>query len=116
MIPTSTLLGIMRDREKYKWLFFSGKMSGQQRQQRKCQKESVDTARLEWFSVARAANVPITGNILMEKASEIARKLGHANWKCTKVGCIALNEDTISCAKRCPVKEKLSMKASPTHG
>ncbi|KAK7486258.1 hypothetical protein BaRGS_00022581 [Batillaria attramentaria] len=36
------------------------------------------------LSVARAANVPVTGNILMEKASEIARKLGHANWKCNE--------------------------------
>ncbi|KAK7463194.1 hypothetical protein BaRGS_00038253 [Batillaria attramentaria] len=36
-IPKRTLSGIMRDREKYKRLFFSGKVSGQQRRHRKCQ-------------------------------------------------------------------------------
>ena len=70
-IPVSTFRTILKDRQKYEQV-----EAGCSRQRlRHASFEDMETILLDWFHQARAANLPISGPILKEKAMEIAGRL-----------------------------------------
>lgn len=43
--------------------------------------ENVDSSIIEWFRTARAQNLPVSGRIIKQKATEFATVLGENNFK-----------------------------------
>ena len=81
-IPPSTLSTILKNKDVLK------SSSGIANSKKKCQREptrvDVDTALFQWFTAARANNIPISGEILKAKAEELSEELDPSmKWVCS---------------------------------
>ena len=82
-ISPNTLSTILRDKDRYRKLFYEGKTNVNKQRARAATHEDVDKALLVWFTSARSDNVPLSGPILMGKAEELAKALDKPNWSCS---------------------------------
>jgi hypothetical protein len=82
-IVPNTLSTILKDKEKYRRVFYGGQANVNKQRQHVAAYNDIDEAILRWFSSARLDNVPISGPILTAKAESIAEDLGHTGWKCS---------------------------------
>lgn len=46
----------------------------------------IEKKLLEWFNLIRSKNIPVSGNLLIEKANELAKELKIESFSCIKVG------------------------------
>ena len=53
---------------------------------RKCAYVDLNAKVYEWFSTARAKNIPLTGRLLQENASMFAVEMGHKDFTASKCG------------------------------
>ena len=83
-ILPSGVTGIMREKQKYKQLYFSGQADALTCKLRPAKHRSVDSALIKWVIDARSAGRDVNGLILTAKAEEIARQLGILDWTCTR--------------------------------
>lgn len=74
-IPKSSLSTFLKDKEKIQKAIDHG--TSKHKRLRASPLDKVDEALLIWFKQARSDNVPLSGPILLEKAEELARILGH---------------------------------------
>ena len=73
-LAVSTFRTILKDRTRYAEVA-STSVNSSRHKLRSGHFEELETILLEWFQQARAANLPISGPILKEKAEEIAGRL-----------------------------------------
>jgi hypothetical protein len=75
-IASSTLSTIQKNKEK---IITTREENVQQKKKRlrTSNKEDLDSALLKWFQQQRNANIPISGPILQEKATQFGRSLGY---------------------------------------
>lgn len=73
-LVNSTVCTILKNKDKILENFNNGK--GHVKKVRLCEKADIDSSLLEWFKQCRAANLPINGPLLKEKAEEFGRLLG----------------------------------------
>ena len=71
-IPVTTLNGIVANRET---IINNSFQTSKNKKIKKAKYEDIEKNLLVWFKQARAANIPINGPILKEKAEEIAKTL-----------------------------------------
>ena len=83
-IKPSTLSGILRGKEKYKFQYYSGQTDVQKMRARPPKQEAVDIALLHWFAFARSNNIPVNGSVMKSKAEELSRHLGIVGWRCSE--------------------------------
>ena len=78
-ISTSTVSDIWKNRviikDQYEQLNLG------QKKIKKVQYEDIDGALLQWFKTTRNANIPLNGPIVLEKAKQLATRLGHDDFK-----------------------------------
>ena len=74
-IPASTLSTIIKSRNS---LMTSNKDA---KKIHKCTFEDLDDCLAVWFEQYREQRIPMSGVILQEKATELAKKLGYDNFK-----------------------------------
>jgi hypothetical protein len=82
-ISGSTLSGIIKNKERYRKMYYDGHMDIEKKRSRASLCDDVDIALLKWFTMARTANVPINGPVLSNKAEEFARLRGKPEWSCS---------------------------------
>jgi len=75
-LPSSTLYTILKEKEKIMKAHNNGNFDRDRKKLRTADFADVDKALLIWFKQARSQQVPISGPILMEKAKEIAERMG----------------------------------------
>ena len=83
-IKPSTLSGILKGKEKYKYQYYSGQTDVQKMRARPPKHKAVDIALLHWYSYARSNDIPLSGSIMKMKAEELSRHLGVVDWKCSE--------------------------------
>ena len=82
-IANSTLSMIIKDKEKIIASFNQGTFEPGRKRLRTSAHEDVEEALLIWFKDIRGRNVPVSGEILQTKASELASELGHTDFQCS---------------------------------
>jgi hypothetical protein len=81
-IAKTTVNTIWSDRDKIKRAFEEASVISRKRL-RAAEFDDVENALLKWFNVARSQNVPISGQILREKAATFAKKMHHDSFQCS---------------------------------
>ncbi|KAL4121029.1 hypothetical protein QTP88_013614 [Uroleucon formosanum] len=80
-ISQSTLFTIWKSKDQIKRVFQKDVTSNKRL---KCsQHQDVDQALLEWFKIQRSKNIPISGPILQEKATEIEKRFNKIDFQCS---------------------------------
>ena len=79
-LPSSTLYTILKDKGKIMNAHDSGHFDKDRKKLRLADFDDVDKALVVWFNQARSKQVPLSGPILLEKATEIAERMGHSNF------------------------------------
>ena len=82
-IANSTLSTIIKDKDKIVAAFNHGMFEPERKRMRTSVYESVEEALLMWFKDIYGRNVPVSGEVLQMKASELASELGHDNFSCS---------------------------------
>jgi hypothetical protein len=72
----------MKNKDKYLHTYYENLAASEKQRLRPCQFEDVDAALFAWLKQIRSHNVTINGPLLMTKAEELAKSLGHSEWKC----------------------------------
>ncbi|XP_041361034.1 tigger transposable element-derived protein 4-like [Gigantopelta aegis] len=80
-IPKSTLSTILKQRETILSKCQSSEFNTARKRIRTSEFQDVDDALFLWFKSARNKNIALSGPLLMQKADELAAKLGHVNFK-----------------------------------
>ena len=86
-IAKTTVNTIWSDRDKIKRAFDEASVISRKRL-RAAEFDDVENALLKWFNVARSQNVPISGQILREKAATFAKKMHHDSFQCCSATCM----------------------------
>lgn len=81
-LPKSTVCIIWKKREEI--LSAYGKVNAKCKRLRKSAHEGVDRGLLQWFTQKRQENVPLSGPILQEKASEMGSKIEGKSFECSR--------------------------------
>ena len=80
-IPPSTLSTILKNKDILK---SSSGIANSKKRQREPTRVYVDAALFQWFTAARANNIPISGEILKAKAEELSEELDPSmKWVCS---------------------------------
>lgn len=82
-IPLSTLSTVLKNKEKVQDGFEQA-FSSKRKRCRDSKFPDVEAALLLWLQNARAASLPVSGPILMEKADALALQMGYTDFKCSK--------------------------------
>ncbi|KAG0418497.1 hypothetical protein HPB47_004845 [Ixodes persulcatus] len=82
-IPLSTLSKIVKNKDKV-FEGFQQSFSSKRKRQRDSKFPDVEAAVLQWLQNVRAANLPVSGPMIMEKADALALQMGYTNFSCTK--------------------------------
>jgi hypothetical protein len=80
-IPKSTLSGIVSKKEIILQEYQTSTSSPKRKRHRSGKFDDVDSALFEWFKGARASSMPISGIILQKKADDLAKSLGHMDFR-----------------------------------
>ncbi|XP_041366852.1 major centromere autoantigen B-like [Gigantopelta aegis] len=80
-IGKSTVGDIIKKREVYKAEFEKNISGNKRRFNNACKFDKLNELIWQWFCQARAKNIPISGPIIHEKASEFAKELAVADFK-----------------------------------
>lgn len=81
-LPKSTVSIIWKKKDKI--LSSYGQVNARCKRLRKSAHERVDKGLLQWFSQKRKENVPLSGPILQQKASEMGSKIEDKDFVCSK--------------------------------
>ena len=82
-IANSTLSTIIKDKQKILAAFDQATFEPERKRMRTATYEDVEDAVLLWFKNIRGRNVPVSGSILQTKAEELAKELGHHDFRCS---------------------------------
>lgn len=84
-LAQSTLSTWVKNADNIKNAFLNGEFSAKRKKLRAAGYPEVEEALLKWFKVARDHDVPISGPVMLEKAGELAEKLGvpKGEFKCS---------------------------------
>ena len=82
-IAPSSVSTVVRDKDRYRKLFYEGHTDVSKKRARPAKHEDVEEALLRWFMGARSENVPLSGPILISKAEDLAKELGKCDWSCS---------------------------------
>ena len=72
-IAPSSVSTIVRDKDRYRKLFYEGHTDVSKKRARPAKYEDVEEALLRCFMGARSENVPLSGPILVSKAEDLAK-------------------------------------------
>lgn len=75
-LPPSTLSTLIKNKEKIRVAF---EENSKRKRLRTTKKLDLDTALLNWFKIQRNANIPISGPILQERATQFGVSLGYGS-------------------------------------
>ena len=113
-VPSNTLSTWLKNAEKIKKAYESECFGASRKKMRLAKHEDVEKALYQWLLAARSDNIPISGEILKEKAEQLAVKLGETDFKCSNGwlcrfmdGCADLRRDILLYTSLC--KEKVRM-------
>ena len=81
-VPSNTLSTWLKNAEKIKKAYESECFGASRKKMRLAKHEDVEKALYQWLLAARSDNIPISGEILKEKAEQLAVKLGETDWLC----------------------------------
>lgn len=81
-IPLSTLSTVLKNKQKV-LDGFQQSFSSQRKRVRGSKFPDVEAALMVWLRNARAANLPVTTSIMMEKADALALQMGHTDFSCS---------------------------------
>ena len=82
-LSKTTVNSIWRNRKKLKQSLESAGFSIDCKRLRTSNHSDVDVALLVWFKQARSTNIPVSGPLLLEKATVLARALGNKSFTAT---------------------------------
>ena len=82
-LSKTTVNSIWRNRKKLKQSLESAGFSIDCKRLRTSNHSDVDAALLVWFKQARSTNIPVSGPLLLEKATVLARTLGNKSFTAT---------------------------------
>ena len=82
-LSKTTVNSIWRNRKKLKQSLESAGFSIDCKRLRTSNHSDVDAALLVWFKQARSTNIPVSGPLLLEKATVLARALGYKSFTAT---------------------------------
>eukprot|EP00731_Ephydatia_muelleri_P031162 Em0022g676a len=82
-LSKTTVNNIWRNRKKLKQSLESAGFSIDCKRLRTSNHSDVDAALLVWFKQARSTNIPVSGPLLLEKATVLARALGNKSFTAT---------------------------------
>ena len=74
---------ICKGRDRLKQSIESAEFGSNSKRFRSSHHKDVDLALLTWFKQARSVNIPISGPLLLEKATDLARALGDESFTAT---------------------------------
>jgi len=80
-VPKTTLSTWIKNADQIRQL--SSSTSHDRKRARQCTYPDVEQALMMWFKQARALNIPLSGPVLVAKASQLAAELGHSDFKCS---------------------------------
>ena len=81
-IAKTTVNTIWLDRENIKRAYEESP-AGSRKRLRTAAYEDVEAALLRWFQLARSQNIPVSGQLMREKATMFATKLKHETFQCS---------------------------------
>ncbi|XP_072141606.1 tigger transposable element-derived protein 4-like [Dermacentor andersoni] len=81
-IPLSTLLTVLKNRQKV-FDGFEQSFSSERKRIRASKFPDVEAALMLWLRNVRAANLPVTTQMMMEKADALALQMGHTDFSCS---------------------------------
>ena len=81
-VPPNTLSTWLKNKDKYKSSFETSTFGPKSKRMRTAKYEDLEQAVDIWFREARAANIPISGPIIMAKADQLAEKMGYQDFEC----------------------------------
>jgi transposase len=79
-VGRTQILNILKNRDEVTKAYEGGVPSGQKRK-RKTGNEEVNELTLQWFTIARSKNIPVSGPMLQEKALTFAAEIGNHDFK-----------------------------------
>ncbi|XP_067126959.1 tigger transposable element-derived protein 6-like [Centruroides vittatus] len=84
-VPKSTIARMIQQQDKLKeeWALCKGQQRTSQKRKRKSKDPDVEEALNQWFSVVTGQGVCVSGPMLKSKSEELAKKIGHENFKAT---------------------------------
>ena len=82
-VPQNTLSTWIKSAEKIKKAYENSSFGTGRKKMRLAKHEDVEKALYVWILAARSEGVPISGELLKEKANQLAQKLGVQDFKCS---------------------------------
>uniref|UniRef100_H3A4R8 HTH CENPB-type domain-containing protein n=1 Tax=Latimeria chalumnae TaxID=7897 RepID=H3A4R8_LATCH len=83
-ISPSTLNTILKSKDKILEAYHSSDFDSARKKLRTADYKDVENVLFEWFKSVRDENVPLSGPILVVKADELSKKLGHADFSASQ--------------------------------
>ncbi|XP_072119240.1 tigger transposable element-derived protein 4-like [Mobula birostris] len=84
-VPKSTIARLIQQQDKLReeWALCEGQQGTSQKRKREGKNPDVEKALNQWFSVVTGRGVRVSGPMLKNKSEELAKKLGHRDFKAT---------------------------------
>lgn len=82
-VPANTLSTWIKNKDDIKRKFLDADIGSQRKRDRKAKFPELENALMQWFSNARSQNIPISGEIMKEKAKQFAEQLQISDFECS---------------------------------
>ena len=82
-IPSNTLSTIMKNKDHVIEKYHRQDIEPERKRFRSSAFTDIDEALLKWFEVVRDRNAAVSGPIMKEKANNLAKMLGHPDFRCS---------------------------------